>query len=230
MDREHIRDLTRMLADELTEAPEGLMSNDNLNTLINISQNNVVLRLAPAIPYKFRKNTTFNTTADKGEYDISSDIGISNCLRITDILHNLTSERPVPLIYVPDVEDKWQYGEVGETGNMKYWGYDSDSEIWIRKIPASSEADRLKAYYIEELSDLSADGDTPSLPSVTHQLIAYDVLYYWCIRGAPQNLQKVKSAYQIAQQEVLNTLDQNFSIEPGLKPSVKELTKRNDID
>jgi len=229
MKRSDLRHYIRVLADELTEAPEGLMADEDLNILMDISQNNVALRLAPSLPNKFLENTTFSTVANQGVYNIETDIGITDCLAISDILHNLSGKNPLPLIFVEDIDDKYQYGAIGETGVMRYWGYESKSEIWIMKVPASAEADRFKVYHIKERTDMADDDAAPDLPKSAHVLVAYDVLYQWAMRGGG-NVKTVEAIYQKAQDEVIDLLKQNFSIRTGMKPSVKELIKRGGIE
>ena len=73
MNRGEIRNYIRLLADELTEAPEGLFTNAELNLLINMSQQNVAVALAPHIPWAVTKTFLISTTAGKREYIIETD-------------------------------------------------------------------------------------------------------------------------------------------------------------
>ena len=84
MKRGELMNLTRVLADELTEAPEGLFTNVELRTLINVSQKNVQADLMIYMPWYFRAIKKISLTINKREYSIES-IGTLHRARTTNV-------------------------------------------------------------------------------------------------------------------------------------------------
>jgi len=120
MNRKAIRDYLDFLIDEFDiEEDEGLFTAENKNTLINISQNRVLLDLGKYAPNKFRKTKLISIAANKREYSIVSDLAITDFLAFNSIVHNVSGKRPTPLIEI-DVEDEWLYEDEEE---LSYWGY-----------------------------------------------------------------------------------------------------------
>ncbi|HZX10721.1 MAG TPA: hypothetical protein VFG01_07210 [Acidobacteriota bacterium] len=237
MDRSEIREYARILADELTEAPEGLMSDNELNTLINISQDNVVLYMAQHLPKEFRKSALISLTADKEEYDIESDIGVDNCLKVETILHNASGEPAYPL-FSTDVNDLWQYSTVGEKGDPEIWFMAEKDVIGIRKIPSSDSADRLKMFFFLEQPDLNEDLKAnhdpssdkyaiPDMPKVMHPLISMDVLVQWAVRGSGSHTSLEKIFDRMAN-KIISLLSLEFGLTATQRPSTKEYWKGNE--
>lgn len=83
MNRETIRDHTRILADELTEAPQGLFTDAQLNTLINISLDNIQMELIEFMPWYFRNEVDISFVSSQREYNIDADLGIDGNIVIT---------------------------------------------------------------------------------------------------------------------------------------------------
>lgn len=225
MDRSQLRDYTRILADELTEAPEGLFANTQLDTLINVSQDNVLLALADKLPKMFRKPVLISITANKREYDVATDLSITDFLKFSCILRNLAGEKPVPLTYW-DVGDIWEVSEVGKTGTPKRWGYESRTEIFFDPTPDATATDRYKGYYFAELPDLTDDGDSPALPKVAHPLISLDVLRQWNFRD-----EKVQQLLEDRFSQMIFDVTYKLSGKEGptadLLPSTKELYRQS---
>lgn len=83
MNRGEIRDHVRRLADELTEAPEGLFTDAQLNDFINLSLDDVQMDLLDFVPWYFRKPKAISLVSGQREYNISSDLGIDGNIVIT---------------------------------------------------------------------------------------------------------------------------------------------------
>jgi len=83
MNREEIRDHVRELADELTEAPEGLFTDVQLDKFINRSIEKVQLDFLEFMPWYFRKEVAISLIINQREYNISSDLGIDGNIVIT---------------------------------------------------------------------------------------------------------------------------------------------------
>jgi hypothetical protein len=225
MNRQQLRDYTRILADELTEAPEGLFGDTQLDTLINVSQDNVLLALADKLPKQFRKPALISITANKRVYDIATDLSITDFLRFSCILRNLAGEKPVPLTYW-DVEDIWEVSTVGEKGTPVGWGYESRTEIFFDPTPSTTVADRFKAYYYAELPDLADDNASPALPKPAHPLISLDVLRQWNFRD-----EKVQQLLEERFSQMIFDVTYKLSGKEGptvdLLPSTKELYRQS---
>lgn len=83
MNREEIRDHVRLLADELTEAPEGLFTDAELDKVINISLPKIHLELIEFLPWYFRKPVNISLVSGKREYNILTDLGLDGNIVIT---------------------------------------------------------------------------------------------------------------------------------------------------
>lgn len=200
MNRSEIRTQIRTLADELTERPEGLFLNTELDALINVSQQNVELALIEYIPWYFRGTKTFSTSANKETYDIESEVGIADFFLFSDIFRNTTGKKPTPLRFI-EPDDQWQYGSVGGKGEPDAWGFEDKDTIFFRKIPNGVYS--YKGYYFKKIpaldhdtSDVSPNVATPHLPESAHPLIALDVLRQWDIRSGELETSKIEDMYQ----------------------------------
>lgn len=181
MNRGTIRSQIRSLIDQPYEAPQGSFLNTELNDYINVAQVNVQTKLIQFIPWYFRKTKEFSTTANKGEYDISSDIGITDFLLFEEILWNKSGERPQPITGPIDPDQIYDYVKVGGIGEPKIWGYEERGKIFLKKIPDAVYP--YKAYYFEEIPDLNHDSSdtspdvaTPHLPKQAHPLISLEAI------------------------------------------------------
>ena len=173
MNRKEIRDYILILADEFdVDEDEGLFDAENLNVLINVSQNKVNMDMARLIPEKFRKTKLLDITTNKKTYSIVSDLEITDFLRFQKILHNVSGKRATPLLEI-DPEDEWEYEDMEE---LTYWFREDKDNVCFGKTATSTAAERLKAYYISELAGLTEDSESPSMPAVCHPLISIDVL------------------------------------------------------
>lgn len=83
MNRANIRDHVRRLADELTESPEGLFTDPQLNDFINIALQDVYMDLLDFLPWYFRKEVQISLISSKREYRIDADLGIDGNIVIT---------------------------------------------------------------------------------------------------------------------------------------------------
>jgi len=71
-----IRDEIRVLSDELQEAPLGLMTDVQLDSIINRGQKRLMMALIDTCPWYFRKEVDISLVITQREYNISSDLGI----------------------------------------------------------------------------------------------------------------------------------------------------------
>lgn len=83
MNRQEIVDHVRLLADELTEAPEGLFTDTELESVINISLPKIHLELIEFLPWYFRKPANISLVSGQREYNIRTDLGIDGNIIIT---------------------------------------------------------------------------------------------------------------------------------------------------
>jgi len=81
--REEIRDEIRVLADDLTEAPLGLMTDVELNRMINRGQRKLMMALIDTIPWYFRKPVDISLVSAQREYNLVTDLGINGNILIT---------------------------------------------------------------------------------------------------------------------------------------------------
>jgi len=217
--RGEIRDYIRLLADELTEAPEGLFTNAELNLLINISQQNVAVALAPHIPWAVTKTFLISTTAGKREYIIETDFSLTDFFMMDGIFHNESGYERTELLYV-ERDQLVEYNAIGETGDPKVWSWESIGKIAFDPCPDQAVADKYKAAYVPIFKDLNDDAtqdpatdkyavpfNGSSILTPTHPLIALDVLKQWHIRGEEEN-QDISNRYKETFADVLFAMQQ----------------------
>ncbi len=224
MDREDIRTLIRVEADELVATDQGLFTNEHLNTLINISQRKLQLKLITLIPWMFRKSSAVDYTISKTSYSIATDLSISDLLMFETILHNKSNQRPTPLAFVRSPNDFWQYGYVGQTGSdPKAWGYLDKDSIAILPIAAATVVDRMKVYYFQRIADLDADDEEPELDESLHDLVAYDVLLRWMIRDKDSEIYRmIQAKGAVNFEEAVSTLTMPQGFDTGRLPGAHE--------
>lgn len=190
MNRLAIRNYARFLWDELKELPEGMIKDEDedefdLNELINISQQNVSLDLIQIIPQYFRKTFLITRTVNKWEYNLVTDLSVTDFLMMEDIFHNESGKKPHGLTYIEPDQLYEFVGSINETGEPKVWFWEEEGVIGLKPIPSSTVADRYKGYYFYKLPDLNEDEThTPSedkyaippFPAPAHKLISIDVV------------------------------------------------------
>ncbi len=226
MNLEQIRRYTRVLADELTEYPEGFIENTDLDILINIAQNNVQLEIIKYVPKCFRKTTLFSITTGVPDYNIVSDLGITNHLRLEVILRNKPGELPKPLIEI-DPEDAWQWTAGSEP---RAWYQEERLVIMLTPPAAETYADRYKIYHFEELPDLNQDSthdpstgkySIPDMPKIAHPLISLDTLRQWAIADE-EYASDINARWEEMVSKVVIELSTDSLIKARLKPKRKE--------
>jgi len=237
MKRGELRDYIRLLADELTEAPEGLFTNAELNLLINLSQQNVVLALAPHIPWAVTKTFLISITANKREYIIETDFSLTDFFMMDGIFHNESGYERTELRYV-DRDQVVEYNAIGETGDPKVWSWESMGKIAFDPCPDETTTNKYKGVYIPIFKDLNDDtvqdpatskyavpfnGSSILMP--THPLIALDVLKQWHIRGEEENAD-IKERYKEVFANVLFTMQQAQGVNWKGRLPIREMIKR----
>ena len=226
MKRGELRNLVRILADELTEAPEGLFTDVELDSLLNISQRVVQRDLANYIPWYFRKSKELSLTLSKKVYSISSDFLITDFLIFEKIVPNVLQSEARPLLYL-EPKDIWLHEKVGDTALVpKGWGYETKDSVFFVPTPSQTQSGVLKAFYMMRIPDLNDDTSdeppkvaTPLLPEEAHQLLAIDTLRQWFIRDQ-SNLNDINQRYR----EILQNVILQMSM-PGSIRSVLEIQK-----
>lgn len=226
MNRGEIRNHARVLADELTESPEGLFSNNQLNALINIAQNNVLLGIGVRIPRYLRSSSDITLTANKETYHVIDDLSITDLLLAADIQKNTTGKLQPPLPEI-DLEDKWQYsGGVGNTDEPLVWGWEEKDTLFFTPIPNSAFPYRF--YYFAELPALNHDDSdegtnvaTPRLPVISHPLISLDVMRMWGITDEEET-EDIDRRYEIMEDRVCRLLSTQLAMKIKVKPGIKE--------
>jgi len=193
MTRKEIYEYVRVLADELTESPEGLFTDVQLKNLINISQRNVQSELLVFMPWYFRDSKTATLTSSKREYAIATDFSITDCMLIEEIIPLDATLGARPFLHL-EPREIWLHGGKGTTGIPRAWGYESSDEIFFEPTPNATILNGIKIFYIKRIPDLNSDEThtppsliaIPSLPEETHQLLALDVLRQWYVRDGSQ--------------------------------------------
>lgn len=237
MYRGELRDYIRLLADELTEAPEGLFTNAELNLLINISQQNVALALAPHVPWAVTKTFLISITANKREYIIETDFSLTDFFMMDGIFHNESGYERTELLYV-ERDQLVEYKAIGETGDPKVWSWESMGVIAFDPCPDQAIANKYKAAYIPIFKDLNDDAthdpvtskyaipfNGSSILTPTHPLIALDCLKQWHIRGEEEN-RDISDRYKEIFANVLFTMQQTQGVNWKGRLPVREMIKR----
>ena len=232
MNRLAIRNYARFLIDELSELPEGMIKDEDatefdINELINISQENVQLDLIPIIPEYFIKKFLISRTADKWEYDVVTDLSVTDFLMMEDIFHNLSGKKPHGLLYVERDQVYEFVDDIDETGEPKVWFWEEAGVIGLKPIPVSTVADRYKGYYFYKLPDLNQDEThdpatskyaIPPYPAVAHKLISIDVVIQLMIADESGAIEVAK----IYDRELTRVGDKLLSLKPSLKFNRRE--------
>jgi len=236
MKRGELKSYIRILADELTEAPEGLFYNIELDILINVSQQNVAIALAPYIPWAITKAFLISTTALKREYSIETDLLLTDFFMMQGIFHNEAGNQPKELIFL-EPDQVIQYRIIGKTGEPKAWSWESAGVIALDPTPAATTASKYKGVYVPLFKDLNNDDtqdpatDKYTIPfngssilTPTHPLIAADVLKQWAIRAGGE-AGDIDSMYSRTLESVLFTMTQAQGITHRGRPNITEIIK-----
>jgi len=234
MTRKDIRGYIRILADELTEAPEGLFTNLELNLLINVSQQNVALGLVSYIPWAITKSFLISVTVNKREYDIVADLELSDFFMMDGIFHNESGYRQAELLYF-EKDQLVEYNIIGKTGDPKVWSWESMGVIAFDPCPDQTVANKYKGVYIPIFEDLNDDdthdpeNDKYAIPfngssilTLTHPLIALDVLKQWVIRSGESSTE-IDKRYNGILRDVLFAMSQVQGLTWRGRPDIKEI-------
>lgn len=234
MKRGELRSYIRILADELTEAPEGLFLNTELDVLINLSQQSQALALAPHIPWAITKSFLISVTASKREYSIETDFSLSDFFMFNAILHNESGYRQAELLYM-EKDQLVEYNIIGRTDDPKVWSWDSMGVIAFDPCPDQTVANKYKGIYIPIFKDLNQDEthdpatgkyaipfNGSSILTPTHPLIALDVLKQWAIR-AGGNITEIDKRYDSTFKDILSTMSQAQGLTWRGRPDIKEI-------
>lgn len=237
MKRGEIKSYIRILADELTEAPEGLFLNTELDILINVSQQNVAVALAPYIPWAITKTFLISTTANKREYSLGTDLSLTDFFLMQGIFHNEADYPPKELLYLEGRDQVAQFRTINKTGEPRAWSWESAEVIALDPTPPATVSDKYKGVYIPLFKDLNDDathdpatskyaipfnGSTILTPA--HPLIAAEVLKQWAIRAGGQ-ADDVDAMYSRLFDGILFTLTQAQGTTHRGRPHITEIIK-----
>jgi hypothetical protein len=233
--RPEIRNYIRILADELTEAPEGLFMNAELDLLINVSQQNIAIALAPYIPWAVTKSFLISTTSGKREYDIATDLSVTDFFMMQGIFHNESGYKQSELRFV-DRDQLVEYYVIGASGDPRVWSWESMGVIAFDPCPGSSVSNKYKAAYIPIFKELNSDTHDPatskyaipfngsSILTPTHELLAMDVLKQWLLRSGGDG-GELDSRYERTLEGILFTMSQAQGITHRGRPNITEIMK-----
>lgn len=237
MKRVEIRDYIRILADELTEAPEGLFTNIELNLLINISQQNLAIALVPYIPWAITKAFLMSIVANRREYEIEVDFAIDDFFMMDGIFHNESGYRQAELLYF-EKDQLVEYNIIGRTGDPIVWSWESMGVIAFDPCPDQTVANKYKTSYIPIFKELNDDSDHDpqndkyaipfngsTILTPTHPLIALDVMKQWIIRSGESN-SEINNRYERTLRDVLFTMSQAQGLTWRGRPDIKEVIKK----
>jgi len=237
MNRGQIRDYIRILADELTEAPEGLFTDEELNGLINISQPKVAVELAAYIPWAVTNKFLISVTANKREYSIVTDFSLTDFFMMDGIFHNEPGYEQTELLYV-DQDQLVEYKVMGEGGEPLVWSWDSMGVIAFDPYPDQTVANKYMARYIPVFKDLNHDSTqnpptTYAIPfngstilTPVHELIGLDVLKLWHIR-AEEESKDIDKRHDEIFSRVISTMQKAQGVTWKMRPPVREMIRRS---
>ena len=236
MIRGELRSYIRFLANELTEAPEGLFTDTELNLLINISQKNVALELGPFIPWAIEKTFLISTIANKREYEIETDLCVSDFFMMDGIFHNEEGYEQTELRWV-ERDQLVEYRVLGKTGEPSVWSWHSQGVIALDPTPDQTVANKYLAVYIPIFKDLNQDTEHDPLQNKyaipfnglsilypCHELVALDVLKRWAIRSK-EGIGSILSLYHEVFTKVLSQMQQAQGVNWKGRPPVADMIK-----
>lgn len=84
--------------------------------------------------------------------------------------------------------------------------------IELNPTPSNNVTDGLRIFYVEDQADLSADGDTPSLPLGYHHIpVYYAVGEAKVIQGEPSIAQFYSNKFEVEVERMMDEVDRNSS-------------------
>jgi hypothetical protein len=236
MNRGEIRDHIRLLADEPDEAPEGMFTNAQLNTLINLSQQRVALELFKHIPWAMQKKFTIGLTVNKGTYSIVTDLAVTDFFMMNGIFQNVSGQKKQELLFL----EKDQIGFLFEVGQVdaepKCWTFDDAGNIIFVPTPSTTIAGKYIAYYLPIFPDLNHDSThAPNGTPVTyavpwlnitslkpaHELIAYEAVLKWHLADEEESVDIEKDRKRLFD-DVVSTMTMPQGITSRHRPSIEK--------
>jgi hypothetical protein len=206
---------TRILADELNAAPEGMFDDTQLTIILNVAKDKVYMDLIDLIPQRFRKSKKISLVAGQREYTISTGILVTDLMAIEVILRNIAGKRPWPLIEItPTQSHQFMENPTYSDAYPSVWIREEEDKLAFEPIPSASLADALKMYYFQTIPDLSIGTPTgvPAIPTLAHPLICLDALKQWGIATA-----EAQAAVDDRYNEMLQTVVQKLSMKSELR-------------
>lgn len=206
---------TRILADELNAAPDGVFEDDDLTIVLNVAKDKVYLDLIDLIPQRFRKSKKITLVASQREYVITTGLLVTDLMAIEVIVRNIAGKRPWPLIEItPEQEHQFMENPTYVDTYPSAFMREAEDSLTFLPIASAGLADALKMYYFMEIPDLSSITPTvaPALPRLAHPLICLDALKQWGIRTA-----EGQAAVDARYAETLETVVQKLSMKSALR-------------
>jgi hypothetical protein len=217
---------TRLLADELDAAPDGVFEDTDLTIVLNVAKDKVYLDLVDLIPQRFRKSKKITLIASQREYVISTGLLVTDLMAIEVIVRNIAGKRPWPLIEIsPEQEHQFMENPTYADSYPSGWMREAEDSLTFLPIASAGLADALKMYYFMEIPDLSALTPTvaPALPRLAHPLICLDALRQWGIRTA-EGQAAVDARYAETLESVVQKLSMKSALRGGQLPGTIEMS------
>ncbi len=147
------------------------VSDGGLLVWVNDAYMQMVDEIVKVNPDYFAKSATANTVIDQQEYELPSDFDKA---LMVNIQIDSTWKRATPLQninQIPTVADT-SSGQGFSWSNPRF--YIVDGNIGFMPIPdENGSSGNIKMWYVYTPTELSADSDTPSIPSKFHHVIKY---------------------------------------------------------
>jgi len=201
---------TRLLYGE-TDSGNSYISDAEVQTQINQSQTKVALDLNILLTFK-----TATLVAGTGRYQLYDDF-----LQMKHVeVFNNSSEKRKKLIKLSmdefaEVSDgnptkqgdpaffKMEYGATSTQNATQRPG-----DIWLYPVPDASDYDRLRQYFYQAPTALSADADVSELPLHAHDLVCYHTAMILATKDGNQKLMNNMNAiYRQEMESVRETLN-----------------------
>ena len=119
----------------------------------------------------FQTSATLNWVSGTREYALPT--GCSRVVRLERVVNSGTGNYVIPIITQP--EKDFYEGGVGAPyrNNLgQLVAYLVGSSVGFMPTPGVTETGAVRVYYIPDLTELSASGDTPTIPTDCHEIIA----------------------------------------------------------
>ena len=163
--------LSDLLADvrsRIDESAASFWTDAELKRWMNQRYRQIAMAVRDAHEDFFQTTTTVNLVNGTQEYTLPTDHVAIRRVEVSFDGTNWYRARPIRQGEIP-LQNQSTVLQ-GTTTDPRY--YLAGLKIGIAPIPTAASTNGLKIWYIQDVTDLSADGDAPSLPTVLHPLIS----------------------------------------------------------